>query len=144
MIVSDCMSENVIVIEPDSSVRKAAERMRDEDIGFLPVCDSERIHGAVTDRDIATRVVAEGRDPDDVLVREIMTSRIVYIFNDQEVLEAARLMEVKQIRRLVVLNRNKRLVGVVTLGDISTRETDHSLAAEVLEKVSEPGRPEIH
>jgi CBS domain-containing protein len=109
--------------------------MRDSDIGFIPVTDGDRILGAVTDRDIATRAIAQGRDPDSTPVREVMSREIVYIFEDQDELEAARLMQVKQIRRLVVLNRDKRLVGILSLSDLSSHARDHALAGEVLESM---------
>lgn len=139
MKVSEIMTAGVCVIRPDSSLREACEEMAEEDIGFLPVCDGERLTGTVTDRDVATRAVAAGLDPLETTVKEVMSPHIVYVFDDQDVLEAARLMEVKQIRRLVVLNRDKRLVGVVSLGDLSTHASDRHLAGEVLERVSESG-----
>lgn len=138
MKISEIMTDDVTVIGPDASLREACEKMRDEDIGFLPVCDGKRVLGAVTDRDIATRAVAEGRDPKTTPVKDVMSPDIVFLYDDQDVLEAARLMEVKQIRRLIVLNREKSLAGVLSLGDVSTQSKDHRLAAEVLERVSEP------
>jgi CBS domain-containing protein len=138
MKISEIMTRDVAVIAPGATLREACEKMRDRDIGFLPVCDGERLKGAVTDRDIATRGVAEGHDPLTSRVEEVMSPKIVYLFEDQEVLEAARLMEAKQLRRLAILDRGKRLVGVVSLGDVSTHSKDTHLAAEILERVSEP------
>lgn len=136
--ISDIMKQPVTVVKPDATLQEACIKMRDRDIGFLPVCDGERIQGAITDRDIVTRGVARGCDSRETFVKDIMTQDIVYIFDDQEILEAARLMEVKQLRRLAVLNRDRKLVGVLSLGDVSTRSKDQLLASEVLKRVSEP------
>src|SRR5437764_4004303 len=99
------------VIAPEASIYEAAEKMRHLDVGPLPVCDGERLVGMLTDRDITVWAVAAGRDPLMTPVREVMTPEVVYGFDDQEVHEAARLMEQHQIRRLPVVNRQKRLVG---------------------------------
>jgi CBS domain-containing protein len=116
--------------------------MRDMDIGPLPVCgDNDRLVGMLTDRDITVRAVAEGQDPRTAKVRDAMTPDIVYCFEDQDVSEAAQLMKDQQIRRLVVLNRDKRLVGIVSLGDLAVETGDERLAGNTLEAVSEPVRP---
>ena len=141
MKISEIMTQDPILMSPDSNVRTACEVMRDSDIGFIPVTDGEKIVGAITDRDIATRAVAAGLDPSQTTVKEVMSRNIVFIYDDQDELEAARLMQVKQIRRLAVLNRNKRLVGVLSLSDLSMRVKDHALAGEVLERMAEHGEP---
>jgi CBS domain-containing protein len=107
----------------------------------LPVCDRDRLVGMLTDRDIAVRAVAEGYDPWTDHVKDAMTPDIVYCFEDQDVKEAAQLMKEKQIRRLVVLNRDKRLVGIVSLGDLAVDTGDEKLAGETLEQISEPAAP---
>lgn len=135
MKISEMMTQETVLMSPDTSLRRACEIMRDSDIGFIPVTDGERILGAVTDRDVATRAIAQGLNPDSTPVRDVMSPDIVYIFEDQEELDAARLMQVKQIRRLVVLNRDKRLVGVLTLSDLSSHARDHALAGEVLDSM---------
>jgi CBS domain-containing protein len=136
------MTRDVEVIGPDDSIQTAAQKMRDRDVGFLPVCDGERLTGVVSDRDIAVRVIAEGRDTRSVVSRDLLSSPVIYCFADQEVGDAARLMHDKQIRRLVVLDRDsKRMVGVVSLGDIATNSAEE-ISGEVLQGVSEPsGRP---
>lgn len=143
MNIADIMTHNATVIRPDATVREACEKMRDEDIGFLPVCDGDTVLGTVTDRDIATRAIADSANLENRLVSDIMTKELVFVYDDQEILEAARLMEVKQVRRLVVINRNKKLVGVLSLGDLSRQSTDQHLAVEVLERVSEPAWQQI-
>jgi CBS domain-containing protein len=133
------MTPNVEVITPEATIQAAAEKMRDLDIGLLPVCEGERLVGVVSDRDITVRGVAEGRGPVTTQVREVMTPDAIYGFDDQDVAEAARRMEQYQIRRLPVLNRHKRLVGMVSLGDLAIHPGQQPLVGEVLEQVSKPG-----
>ena len=139
MNVKDIMTENVEVIGPDTSLYDAARKMRDLDVGSLPVCDGERLIGMLTDRDLAVRAVAEGRDPKTDPVRDSMTPGIAYCFADQTAAEAERIMAEKQIRRLPVLDRDKRLVGIVSLGDFATKTDEPRAVGKTLEKVSEPG-----
>jgi len=142
MLVAEVMTQGVECARPSDSVARAARRMRDLDIGSLPVCgDDERIEGIVTDRDITVRAVSNGSDVQGTRVRDIMTPTIVYCYEDQDVNDAARLMEHHQIRRLVVMNRNKRLVGILSLGDIAVRTGNDRLSGEALEQVSEPALP---
>jgi CBS domain-containing protein len=140
MQLKDVMTPGVEVIAPEASLYEAAQKMCHLDVGPLPVCDGERLVGMLTDRDITVRAVAAGRDPLMTPVREVMTPEVVYGFDDQEVHEAARLMEQYQIRRLPVVNRQKRLVGMVALGDLAMHAENQPVAAEVLEQVSEPGK----
>jgi CBS domain-containing protein len=132
--IREVMTDSIEVIAPESTTEEAAQKMSQLGIGALPVCDSDRLIGMLTDRDIALRVVAEGRDGK-TPVRDAMTSPIVYVFEDSTVDEATRLMEFKQIRRLVVLNREKRLAGIVALGDIAVK-AGRGLAGEALERIS--------
>jgi len=140
MKISEMMTQETVLMSPDTTVRKACEIMRDSDIGFIPVTDGEKILGVVTDRDMATRAIANGQNPDVTAVGEIMTQDIVFIFEDQDELDAARLMQVKQIRRLIVLNHDKRLVGILSLSDLSSHVGDHALAGEVLESMLDHNR----
>src|SRR5687768_7283849 len=118
MKISEVMTEGVECLRPRDSIAHAAERMRELDVGSLPVCgDEDKLVGMITDRDITIRATASGSDTNVTSVREVMTPNIVYCFEDQNIEDAAKLMEEKQIRRLVVLNRDKRLVGIVSLGD---------------------------
>ncbi|MEW6296415.1 MAG: CBS domain-containing protein [Thermodesulfobacteriota bacterium] len=141
MQLKEIMTQGVDVISPDATLQEAAAKMKTLDVGPLPVCDGDRLVGMLTDRDIAVRAVAEGRDPTTTPVREVMTPEVIYCFEDQSVEEAAKLMEEKQIRRLPILNRNKWLVGIVSLGDLAVGTGDQQLAGEVLEQVSEPAEP---
>jgi CBS domain-containing protein len=140
MQLKDVMTPGVEVIAPDASIYEAAEKMRHLDIGPLPVCEDNRLIGMLTDRDITVRAVAAGRDPVTTLVRDVMTPDVVYGFDDQDIADAARVMEQYQIRRLPVLNRSKQLVGMVALGDLAVHPGARPMAAEVLEQVSEPGK----
>jgi len=141
MQIKDMMSQGVEVIRPDASIKAAAEKMSQLDIGPLPVCDGERLVGMVTDRDITVRAVAQGCDPNTTLVRDVMTSEVVSCFEDQDFNTAARMMERHQIRRLPILNREKRLVGIVSLGDLAVRSGNKTMAGEALQEVSEPAAP---
>src|SRR6266478_2716993 len=119
MQLKDVMTPGVEVIAPEASIYAAAEKMSHRDVGPLPVCDGDRLIGMLTDRDITVRAVAAGHDPRTTQVREVMTPDVVYGFDDQDVQDAARLMEQYQIRRLPDLSRNKHLLGKVALGDLA-------------------------
>jgi CBS domain-containing protein len=138
MKLSEIMTRDVVVMQPDDSLQSAAKKMRDRNIGFLPVCDGEDLLGVISDRDITIRALADGMDVNIMLGRDLMTAPAIYCYDDQDVSEAAKIMEDNQIRRLVVLSReDKRLVGVVSLGDVARNESaDRS--GQVLQKVSEP------
>ena len=138
MQLREVMTRHIEEIRPDANLKEAAEKMRSMDIGALPVCENDRLVGMLTDRDIAIRAVAEGRDPMQTCVREAMSSGTVFCYEDDDVGEAARLMEEKQIRRLPVFNRQGRAVGIVSLGDLATRIGNDHLSDDVLEQVSQP------
>lgn len=137
MQVREIMSTKVDMIDPTTSVVEAAKIMSEEDVGALPIGDNDRLVGMLTDRDIVVRGVAAGKDVKAATAREVMSPGVLYCFEDQSIEEAARVMSAKQVRRLAVLNRDKRLVGVVSLGDISGASGAH-VAAETLEAVSRP------
>jgi CBS domain-containing protein len=138
MKLREIMTPDVEVLSPNDTLQHAAQRLRDLDIGLMPACDGERLIGMLSDRDIAIRAVADGCDPSRTRVRDVMTPEVHYAFEDQDVDEAAAVMSRHQIRRLPVLNRGKRLVGIVALGDFAVRTEDEQLSSEVLEDVSEP------
>jgi CBS domain-containing protein len=141
MRIKDLMSSDVEVIRPGATVAEAAELMKALDIGILPICDGGRLIGILTDRDIVVRGTADGFHPETMSAREVMTSKVIYCFEDQEVAEAGRIMKEKQIRRLPVLNREKQLVGIISLGDLAGGGGDKTLAGETLQDISEPGGP---
>ena len=142
MKISEIMTRDVEIIQPDDTLRMAAQKMRNRDIGFLPVCDGESLMGVLSDRDITVRAFADGMDINVMLGRDLMTSPAIYCFDDQDVTEAAQVMGENQIRRLVILNReNKRVIGVISLGDL-VRKGVTDLSGQVLRKVSEPENQE--
>jgi CBS domain-containing protein len=115
--------------------------MKTLNIGSLPVCENRRLLGVITDRDITVRAVAAGQDPSTTKVSDAMTPELIYCFEDESVKEAAKLMERYQIRRLPILNREKHLVGIVSLGDLAVETGKDKLSGEVLEEISEPVKP---
>lgn len=141
MKVHEIMTAHARCAAPDNSVVEAAGLMRELDVGVLPVCDNDRLAGMITDRDIVLRAVADGRGPYETTVRDVMSPGVVWVFADQDVEEAARLMEEKQIRRLPVLNREKRLVGILSLGDVAVN-SNPAFSGQALKEVSET--PEEH
>lgn len=136
MKVSEAMTADVHVVRPDQTIRDAARLMADLDAGVVPVGENDRLIGMLTDRDIAVRAVAQGKGPD-TLVREAMSPEVRYCYDDEDCATAAQLMGELQIRRLPVVNRDKRLVGIVSLGDLSTLYSSGS-AGGALGDISEP------
>lgn len=141
MQLKDIMTRNPTCVSPEDTLQDAARKMRDLNVGPMPVCDNDRLAGMLTDRDIVLTAVAEGKDPRETRVRDAMTPGVTYGFEDQDVDEAARMMREKQIRRLLVLNNDKRLVGIVSLGDLATGNRDRTQSGAVLQDVSEPSAP---
>jgi CBS domain-containing protein len=138
MNVEKMMTHDVECISPSATTHHAAERMKVLNVGSLPVCEDDRLVGMVTDRDITIRGTANQTNPRDFCVRDVMTPNVFFCFEDDDVTEAARIMEEHQIRRLPVLSRQKRLVGIISLGDIAVRTGDEALSGEALRCVSEP------
>ena len=137
MLVRDIMTKTVETIEPRESLQAAADKMDRFDTGFLPVVEGEMPVGVVTDRDIVIRGVAMALDPKSTSVQEVMTMNMQSLAEDADVNEAVRLMEEKQIRRLVVRDKNERITGVVSLGDVALETGNRGKSGEALEKVSE-------
>lgn len=141
MQLREIMTRDVEVVKSDASLKQAAAKMKDLDVGLIPVCMGEKLSGILTDRDITVRATAEGRDPSKTKVSDIMSPEVAYCFEDQEIEEAASLMEVKQFRRLPILSRDKKLVGIVSLGDLAVHTGNKQLAGETLKEISEPATP---
>ena len=135
--LTDLMSRDVKVISPETSIREAATQMREGDFGMLPVGENDRLIGAITDRDIAIRAVAQGKEGH-TKVREVMSEGIAWVFEDQTVEDAAKMMSERQVRRLPVVDRKKRLVGIVALGDFAVESSEIRPAAEALSEISKP------
>lgn len=136
MLAKEVMSKKPEFLPPSATLKQAADLMRTHDYGFLPVGENDRLIGIVTDRDITIRAVAEGKDPNKTTLRDIM-SRDVFYCNETDTLETiATQMEKLQVRRLIVLNQNKRMTGIISLGDIATKSHNEKLCGEVAEAVS--------
>jgi CBS domain-containing protein len=133
------MTRGVEITSPDDTVQQAASRMAELDVGVLPVGENDRLVGMLTDRDIAIRAVAQGRGPD-TKVREAMTPEVRYCFEDEDLDEVVRNMGENKVRRLTVMSRDKRLVGIVSFGDVALYG-DSQQADTAATAVSEPGGP---
>ena len=132
--LKDIMSHDVEVVHPDDTLQDAARKMRSRDVGFLPVCDGERLVGALSDRDITIHAVAEGKDPKKTKIKDLGKTDVCWCFDDQSPDDAARMMKDKKVRRVVVIDRdNKQLVGVVSVGDLATKASSKT-SGIVMEK----------
>lgn len=138
MQVFEAMTPEVTTVSPDTTLTEAARLMKENGIGPLPVCDGERLVGMLTDRDITIRATADGMAPGSTLVRQVMTPEVVCCFEGDDVRQAAEIMQRKQLRRLLVVDSDGRLSGIVSLGDIALQTGDEQLSGETLERVSEP------
>lgn len=137
MKVSDAMTRDVKVANPAQSIRDAARLMAEIDAGSLPVGDNDRLVGMITDRDIAVRAVAEGKSPD-TKVSDVMSREVLYCFEDQDVEDVSRNMGDVKVRRMPVVNRDKRLVGIISLGDLARNE-EPTAVGETMAEIAEPG-----
>lgn len=136
MQAKEIMSKKPEFLPPTATLKQAADQMRLHDYGFIPIGENDRLIGAITDRDIAIRGVAEGKDPNKTTVKEIMSKGIHFCQESDEIHKVVQQMERLQVRRLIVLNQDKRLTGVISLGDIATRCKDTTLCSELTEAVS--------
>lgn len=137
MRVSEVMTRPVRVANPNETIRDAARVMADIDAGVIPVGENDRLVGMLTDRDIAVRAVAEGKGPD-TRIGEVMTEDVRYCFEDEDTDDVCRNLGDQQIRRIPVVNRDKRLVGILSLGDLAVSGGNGS-AGEALTAISQPG-----
>jgi CBS domain-containing protein len=138
MKVSEVMSSKVEITSPEDSIQRAAQVMARIDSGILPVGDGDRLVGMITDRDIAIRGVGAGRNPADTPVNDVMTREVKYCFEDDDVSDVAESMAQLQVRRLPVLSRQKRLTGIISLGDIA-RDHEPGQAGSALQRISRKG-----
>lgn len=139
MLIKEIMTKDCQCIRPSSTLSDAAKEMKRLDVGSLPVCgDDDKLAGMLTDRDIVVRAIADDKSPDETQVQDAMTSNVSYCFDDEATDQAVENMKGQQIRRLIVLNRDKKLVGIVSLGDLATKGKDDELSGKTLEQISEP------
>lgn len=136
MLAKEVMSKKPEFLSPNATLKQAADQMRTHDYGFIPIGENDRLIGAITDRDITIRAIAEGKDPNKTTVRDVMSKGIYYCFETDNLEKVAQQMEKLQVRRLVVLSKDKRLIGVISLGDIATKCHNPKLCSELTEKIS--------
>ncbi|RTZ45510.1 CBS domain-containing protein [Candidimonas sp. SYP-B2681] len=136
--LKDVMSQSVKILNPETSIKDAARQMRDGDFGLMPVGENDRLVGTLSDRDIVIRAVAEGMDAN-TKVRDVMSTHVIWAYEDDSVETASQIMSDNQIRRLPIINADKRLVGIVALGDLATDAADIRSAGETLSDISKPG-----
>jgi CBS domain-containing protein len=137
MKVSKCMTRDVELVSPTQTIREAAQMMAELDAGALPVQQDDRLVGMITDRDIAVRAVAQGKSPE-TPVRDVMSPELLYCFDDQEIEDVSRNMGEVKVRRLPVVNRDKRLVGIISIGDLALKE-EQTLTGSTIARISKTG-----
>jgi len=137
MKVSKCMTRDVELVSPTQTIREAAQMMAELDAGALPVQQDDRLVGMITDRDIAVRAVAQGKSPE-TPVRDVMSPEVLYCFDDQEIEDVSRNMGEVKVRRLPVVNRDKRLVGIISIGDLALKE-EQTLTGSTIARISKTG-----
>jgi CBS domain-containing protein len=136
MEIGNVMTRDVKIASPEDTLQHAAKLMEKNDFGLLPVGENDRLVGMLSDRDITVRAVARGLAPDRCKVRDVMSRDVKYVYEDESIEDAARNMSDLQVRRLPVLNRDKRLVGIVSLGDLALTEPEP--AGDALTSISQP------
>ena len=137
MKTSKCMTRDVQLVSPTQTIRDAARLMGELDAGALPVQEDDRLVGMITDRDIAVRAVAQGKSPE-TPVRDVMSPELLYCFDDEEIEDVSRNMGEVKVRRLPVVNRDKRLVGIISIGDLARKE-EQTLTGSTLARISKTG-----
>ena len=135
--LKDLMSRDVQVISPNGTIRDAALRMLEGNFGLMPVGENDQMIGTISDRDIAIRAVAKGKDPS-TKVRDVMSDGVIWAYENDSVDDVAKLMGDHQIRRMPIVNADKKLVGIVSLGDFAVESTDIDTAGEALSEISKP------
>jgi CBS domain-containing protein len=135
MRVREVMSKKPEFLQPTATLKEAAAKMQELDCGFIPIGENDKLIGAVTDRDIVIRTLAEGKDPNKTTLRDVMSERIEFCFEDDDLNKAVKRMENSKVHRLVVLNKDKRMTGILALGDIARLSRDNALCAEALKGI---------
>ena len=142
--ICDVMTRNVRVVGPDDTVQRVAQCMDELNVGSVPVCDGERLVGMVTDRDITVRAVAPGKAAASTAARDVMSSHVRWCYEDQDVDDVLDEMRDVQIRRVPVVDRQHKLVGIVSLGDLAERGGEAPRVAQTLKDISTPSQPDRH
>ena len=141
--VMEVMTKDVEIISPNDTLKDAAEKMRTLNVGPLPVVDGDKLMGIITDRDIVVRAVSKGLDPNNTRVSDAMTGDVECVYENDDISKVAQKMKEEQIRRILVVNQDKKLVGIVALGDLA-ETMDTQEAGQTLESISEPSQPTTH
>lgn len=136
MLAKEVMSKKPEFLPPTTTLKQAAAQMKSHDYGFIPIGENDRLVGTVTDRDITVRAVAEGLDPNKATIKQVMSKGVQFCFDTDKLEDVALKMEKLKIRRLIVLNKEKRMIGIISLGDIATKCKNTKLCSEVAEAVS--------
>ncbi|MBX3709235.1 MAG: CBS domain-containing protein [Gammaproteobacteria bacterium] len=136
MLAKEIMSKKPEFLSSDATLKQAADQMRTHDYGFIPIGENDKLIGTLTDRDITVRAVAEGWDPNKKTVKEVMHKGVFYCLEDDPLEKVIQQMETLQVRRLIVLNKDKRMTGIISLGDIAMKCKDAKLCSELTEAVS--------
>lgn len=142
MKINDIMTKEVVKVNSDEPINKAAKMMKEHDIGAVPVCDNDKVIGIITDRDIVVRAIADEKNSQSTTVREVMTSNPVCLNSDEAVTEAERVMSERQIRRIIVKD-NEEVKGIVSLGDLAVEKIPKEEIAETLKEISIPCTPSL-
>jgi CBS domain-containing protein len=137
----EVMTTNVTTLMPSATVQDAAQQMKALNVGSIPICERNQLLGMLTDRDIVVRVIAERHNPETQQIQDVMTPQVDYCYEDQDVEEAAQIMQDRQIRRLPIIDRDNRLVGIVSLGDLAVKTNEEKTMAQALEQISLPAEP---
>jgi len=140
-LVRDLMTRGVRTLSPNDTVVFAAQAMAELDVGSIPVCDGQRLVGVVTDRDLTLRSIAQQRDPQNTTLQEVMSTDVQWCYEEQSIEEAAQLMRDAQIRRLPIVDHDRKLVGVISLGDLAAKGGEQQ-ASEALKEISTPSEPD--
>jgi CBS domain-containing protein len=137
MLIKEIMSKKPEFVSPSTPLKKVAEEMTKHDCGFIPVGESDRLVGVITDRDLALRAIAKSKDPDKTQAKEVMTQKVLYCYEEDDIKKATESMGKQQIRRLIVLNndKDKRMTGVVSLGDIARKCKDDKLCGHTFQEI---------
>ncbi len=143
MLIKEVMTNRVRAVAADSTVRQTAAEMAAINVGALPVARGQKLVGMITDRDIAVRLVGEGLDAEATTAEQIMSPDVFTVAAEQDIIDAARAMRDRQVRRAPVIDNDQRLVGIVSLGDIAAKGKDLGLSGEVLEGISQPAAPNL-
>lgn len=137
MRAQEVMSKKPEFLPPTATLQQAADQMRNHDYGFVPIGENDKLIGAITDRDIIIRAISKGKDPKKTTVGDVMSKGIQFCFEDDDLTSVTKKMKTLQVRRLVVLNKGKRMTGIISLGDIATKCKDNKLCGELTEAVCE-------